>query len=365
MAKRDYYEVLGLSRDADQSAVKDAFRKLALKFHPDRNKAADAEERFKEIAEAYRVLSDPQKRTEYDERGFDGVGAVHPEDIFGGIDFEDLFGGLGFDFGGGWTDRFSRRRPAGPPRGSSIEVDLHVALERVLNGGVEEVRVRRPVTCQRCQGGGAKAGTSPRPCDACTGSGRQVKTKRKGGVTVQHIQVCAACGGAGSIIDQPCEACQGSGRVDAEEVLSVSVPVGVEEGMVLRIPGHGMPSSEPGGIPGDLFVAVSTTSDPRFVRDGPDLWRTEELCVADAVLGTRREVPTLDGPAEVSIPPGTQPESILRLRGKGLPHFGGAKRGDLYLRLRVVVPESLSAPERKLYETLRELEQKAGSRRSR
>jgi molecular chaperone DnaJ len=358
--RRDYYEVLGVPRDADASAIKDAFRQLALKYHPDRNREPGAEERFKEIAEAYAVLSDPRKRSDYDARGFAGVAGIPPEDLFAGVDFGDIFGDLGGLFGGGFFDRFvGRRRRAGPPHGADLEVELTVPLERVAGGGEETVRVRHPATCAACHGSGARAGTAPRACTACGGSGQQVSGGRRGGVMVQQISTCAACRGRGTIIEQPCPDCGGRGEVARDEALTVTIPAGVEEGTALRIPGRGMPAPGPGAAPGDLFVVVRSAADPRFVRDGADLWRAESLEVADAVLGTTRTVPTLSGDATVTVPAGTQPGSVLRLKGKGLPHFGGRGRGDLYLRVHLHVPERLTAEERKLYERLRAMKRNA------
>jgi len=347
--------VLGVPREADQKAIKDAFRSLALQYHPDRNKAPGAEERFKEIAEAYAVLSDPRKRAEYDTRGFAGVAGFTPEDLFGGIDFEDIFGGLNFDFGGtGLFGNFFRRH-AGPPRGANVEVDLTIPLERVASGGEETVRLARPAACPACKGSGAKTGTAPRRCETCGGSGRQVKSKHEGGVTMQQISTCPVCHGRGSIIDQLCPDCGGRGEIAREETLTVTIPAGVEEGMALRISGKGMPSAEPGGTTGDLYVVVRSAPDSRFERLGADLWRSATIPVADAVLGTELEVPTLDGTASVTVPPGTQPDALLRLKGKGLPEFGAKRHGDLYLRMRVHVPEKLSREERELYEKLRGL----------
>ncbi len=357
-ARRDYYEALGVSRDADQKTIKDAFRKLALQYHPDRNKEPGAEERFKEIAEAYAVLSDPKKRADYDAGGFAGVAGVSPEDLFGGINFEDIFGGLGFDFAGeGLFERFFRRRPAGPPRGANLEVELVIPLERVATGGEETVRLRHPAACAACNGSGAQAGTAPRRCAACGGSGRHVRSRREAGVVFQQITTCQTCGGRGSVIDTPCRECQGRGEVEREETLTVKVPIGVEEGMALRVPGHGLPSPR-GGRAGDLYVVIRSAPDPRFERSGADLWRSETIAVTDAVLGADREVPTLEGVATVKVPAGTQSGAVLRLRRKGLPAFGGGARGDLYLRLIVEVPQRLSAEERRLYEQLRELERK-------
>lgn len=352
--RRDYYEVLGVAREADEKAIKDAFRKLALKYHPDRNKAPDAEARFKEIAEAYAVLSDPRKRADYDLRGHAGVAGFSPEDLFGGIDFEEIFGGHDFGFGTGIFDRFFRHR-RGPARGANLEVGLQIPLERVVTGGEETVRFARIRACQACRGSGAAAGTTPRKCADCDGTGRRIERRDEHGVHIQQISTCATCLGRGEFIDKPCADCRGTGSVERPETITVKVPVGVEEGMALRVAGHGEPCPEPGGSPGDLFVVIRTRPDSRFERRGADLWRSEAVEVPDAVLGTKLEVPTLDEPVTVTIPAGTQPESLLRLRNKGLPHFGGASRGDLYLNIRVKVPERLSREEREHYRRLREL----------
>jgi molecular chaperone DnaJ len=365
--------VLGVPREATDKQIRDAFRSLALKYHPDRNKAPEAQEKFKEIAAAYAVLSDPDKRRDYDRHGFAGVAGFSEEDLFRNVDFGDLFGGLNFDFpgmdmglGGGLFERFFGRHRAGPRRGENIEVQLRVPLERIACGGEEKLHYARPVTCDACHGSGARAGTQPRPCATCGGSGRLTRESRqrrgKDEVRVQNITVCPDCGGAGTVIDQPCPNCGGRGRVEREETLTVNVPVGVEEGMALRIPGHGLPSEVPGGAPGDLFVIVHSAADPRFERAGADLWRSETLSIPEAVLGTTRRVPTLEAEVEVTIPPGTQPESVLRLAGQGLPEFGGRGRGDLYLRLRLSVPQQLTANERTLYEQLRALERSGAAR---
>jgi molecular chaperone DnaJ len=352
--QRDYYEVLGLKKDADAKAIKDAFRKLALQFHPDRNKTPEAEARFKEIAEAYAVLSDPKKRAEYDARGFAGVEGFSAEDLFGGINFGDIFGDFGFDFGGGLFDRLFRHQRRGPQRGADIEVRLVVPLERVDRGGEETIRFHRPVTCAKCDGTGAQSGTAPKTCAACGGSGTKIISRQeKQGVHFQQMTTCPVCRGAGTVIEKPCATCHGSGQTEKDESLKVRIPAGIDEGMALRVAGHGFPSNS-GGPPGDLYVLVHSAPDARFERIGSDLWRIEEIDVADAVLGTQRTVPTLHGNVEVTIPPGTQPDEVLRLRGKGLPQFGDG-RGDLNLRIRVRIPAELGPKERSLYEQLRAL----------
>lgn len=359
---RDYYEVLGIAKDADQKAIKDAFRTLAMKYHPDRNKEAGAEERFKEIAEAYAILSDPKKRAEYDARGFAGVQGFSQEDLFGGINFDDIFGGLNFDFGGfgggsPFAGFFHRRRPTGPARGENIEVELDIPLERVANGGEEQVRLGRPAPCHACHGTGCEGGAQPKTCDTCHGSGRITRSSQqeKQHVLIQQISTCPACHGRGHLIEHPCKVCGGSGNEAQEETLTVKIPPGAEEGMALRIPGKGMPAPAAGGAAGDLFVVVRSKPDPRFERAGADLLRQETLALTDAVLGCKLNVPTLDGSASVTIPPGIQPGALLRVKGKGLPEFGSSRHGELYLRIEVKIPEHLSGEERELYERLRVL----------
>ena len=347
--------MLGVARNADQKAIKDAFRSLAMKYHPDRNKEAGAEEHFKEIAEAYAILSDPKKRAEYDARGFEAVEGFSQEDLFSGINFEDIFGGLNFDFGGGSPfEGFFHRRRRGPAHGANIEVELTIPLERVASGGEEKVRLSRPSACPACRGTGAEGG-DPKVCHTCGGSGRITRSSRKEKehLVIQQISVCPTCHGRGSIIEHPCRKCQGSGEVEQEEDLTVKIPKGVEEGMALRLPGKGMPSPETGGAPGDLFVVVHSRSDPRFERNGADLLRQETIPLTDAVLGATLQVPTLDGSVNVAIPPGTQPGALLRLKEKGLPEFGNGRHGEMYLRIEVRVPEKLSREEHELYERLR------------
>jgi len=351
--------VLGVAKDADQKAIKDAFRSLALKYHPDRNKEPGAEERFKGIAEAYAVLSDPKKRAEYDARGFAGVSGFSQQDLFGGINFEDIFGGLNFDFGGGSPfEGFFHHRRSGPARGANIEVDLLIPLERVAHGGEEKVRLSRPAPCAACRGTGAEGGAAPRACETCGGSGRLTRSRqeKKQHVLIQQITICPTCHGRGSVIEHPCPECRGSGEVEKDEALTVEIPQGVEEGMALRIPGKGMPSPETGGTSGDLFVVVRTRRDPRFERAGSDLWRQETVSLTDAVLGATLQVPTLNGSVSLSMPPGTQPGAVLRLKGKGLPEFGSERRGELYVRIEVQLPQQLSREERQLYERLRAIQ---------
>jgi molecular chaperone DnaJ len=348
--RRDYYEVLGVARDATGAAIRDAFRTLALKYHPDRNKEPGAEERFKEIAEAYAVLSDPRKRAEYDAGGFPGVS---PEDLFAGVDFESIFRDAGFGLGEDLFERFFGRRGGGPRRGADVRVDAAVPLERIARGGEETVRYGRMADCGECKGSGASAGTQPRACDACGGSGQKVSERHERGVHVREVSTCARCGGRGRVVDHPCASCGGSGRMLREESLVVKVPAGAEDGLTLRIPGKGEAPEEAGGVPGDLHIVVHAAPDSRFERDGADLWRVQELDATDAVLGAEIMVPTLNGAIAVKVPAGSQPGARLRLRGKGLPRFGARGHGDLYVQLAIRLPERLSSEERGLWERLR------------
>jgi molecular chaperone DnaJ len=358
--RRDYYEVLGVPRDADEKAIKSAFRALAMSYHPDRNPEPEAEKRFKEIAEAYAVLSDPRKRADYDAHGFAGVSGISPDDLYHGIDLADLFGGLGFDFGvGGLGGLFGGARPRGPVPGAHLRVAIEVDLETVASGGEERVRVGAPHACSVCKGKGAKPGTEPRICDACHGSGQKVTSRDEGGVHMQQITTCPGCSGRGRFIDDPCAECHGRGEVPGDETLHVRIPRGVEDGAVLRIPGKGMPSADPAGPPGDLHVIVRTKPDSRFMRRGSDLFRQESIELPDAVLGTEVDVPTLDGRVHVRVPPGSRGGTLLRVPGKGLPHFRDEGVGDLYLQLHLHVPRQVDAEERRLWEQLRRLREQS------
>lgn len=355
--KQDYYEVLGVAKDADEKSIRDAFRKLALKYHPDRNKEPGAEEKFKEIAEAYAILSDPKKRKEYDNRGFAGVSGFSREDLFSGINFDDIFGTtMGFDlggFGGGLFDGIFGKRHHRADHGADIRVELVVPLQKILTGGEEKVMISHPRTCSHCQGQGSSPGSTPRICESCHGSGHLVNVRKEGNVSIQESRTCTLCRGKGKFIDNPCPECHGSGSVDNPETLSVKIPVGAEEGMMLRIPEHGLPSKDKTRKPGDLLISVRTHYDPYFTRADADLWHTHTIGAIDAILGTDIHVNTLEGPLKVHIPQGTQPHSVLRVAGQGLPFFGDTKRGDLFLRINIHIPQEISKQERLLYEQLK------------
>lgn len=356
MADRDdYYQLLDVARDATAAQIKKSFRELARKYHPDRNKEPDAEQRFKAIAEAYAVLSDPKKRAEYDAGALHGAQGFSAEDIFHGADLGDLFGGVGFGAGDNWFDRmFGRQRQQSPTSGEDVVARLTIPLERILSGGEETITLSHPETCKTCLGTGAKAGTSPTPCAACHGSGQQSTTSRRGPLQVRTVTTCQTCKGQGRVIDEPCPVCGGRGSVDRNRHLKVRIPAGVPEGSVLRLAGQGMPGP-PGKPCGDLHLTVHSARHPLFERDGSDLWGHLPLDVADAALGTIVELPTLDGTASVRVPAGTQSDSVLRLAGKGLPRADTSARGDLFVRIQLRVPEQLSVEERRLFGQLREL----------
>jgi molecular chaperone DnaJ len=364
MKDRDYYEVLGIPRDADQKAIKDAYHRLAMQWHPDRNKSPEAESRFKEIAKAYAILSKPDKRAQYDAHGFEGVAHFSDEDLFRNVDLGSLFGDLGFGFGPGGSSIFDRffgeGLHGGPPRGRDLRINLELSLKRIAAGGPEDIVYQRPATCAACNGYGTATGKPPANCSACNGTGHQIKTRsdstRQGQtISFQQILNCPECHGRGTVSEARCRQCGGDGQATREEKLRLQIPPGIEDGMTLRVPAHGLPGGA-GAEPGDLHVVIFAAPDPRFQRRGADLWRSETVQIADAVLGAKLLVPTLDGNLEVKLPAGTQPNEILRLRGKGLPRFGQKGNGDINLRIQIHIPEKLSWEERRLFKQLRELQ---------
>lgn len=356
--RRDYYEVLEVERTASHQEIKKSYRRLAMQYHPDHNKSPDAEEKFKELSEAYSILSDSDKRARYDRGGFAALDGMSAEDIFSNMGFGDIFGrGTGsiFDdiFG------FGRGR-RGPARGQNVEVELVVPLKRILTGGEETVRYTRTVACSECGGSRARPGTEPKVCAECGGSGQKVFTSQQLGMTVQQVAVCPTCRGFGSIIEDPCPHCRGTGSEEQASEIKIRVPEGIEEGTALRVTGQGGFSPEPGGAPGDLIVVVHTEEDPRFERRGDHLHRIEKIQIADAVLGITLTVPTLVGEAEVKVPAGTQPGTVMRLANEGLPNFRSGRRGDIYLRIQVEIPKKISDEEKEIFGRLKELgEEKA------
>jgi molecular chaperone DnaJ len=349
--KRDYYEVLGVPRAADEAELKKAYRKLALQYHPDRNPGdARAEERFKEISEAYAVLSEPEKRRTYDRFGHGGLGGGGAPDFGDMGGFTDLFNDL---FG----DMFGSSRSRGPrgrgQRGADLRYNLEVDLKDVIEGTEATIRIPKMRACESCSGSGARAGTRPETCDHCHGNGQMVF--QQGFFRV--ARPCDACGGTGEVIRDRCKSCRGAGRVEGQQTIQVKVPPGVEDGSRLRLTGEGE-AGVAGGRPGDLYVVVLIRSHPLFERDGTSLHCEVPISFVQAALGGEIEVPTLEGRVKMAIPEGTQSGKLMRLRGKGLPPLRPRSdpaqlariRGDLYVRIFVEVPVKLSQKQRQLLE---------------
>ena len=353
-AQRDYYEVLGVPRDADQKKIKGAFRRLARKYHPDRSTEPDTETRFREITEAYGVLSDPAKRAAYDRRGFAGVTGMTPEDVWSGSAVAAWFGVGGPAFPAAFVELlFAHAARPAPPRGAVLDARLPTPFSRVLTGGRKTATITRPGPCPECSGSGARAGTTPRSCPTCAGSGQQTTASRRGNVVIRQVSTCPDCAGLGAIIDQPCPACQGTGQTAQQDRVTVHIPAGIPDGTTLRIPGHGMPAPAPGSEPGDAYVTIRAEADPRLARRGSDLWCELDLPVPDAVLGTTATVPGLEGDVAVTVPPGTQPGTMVPIAGQGLPHYRAPGRGSLNVVIAVSLPQTLSLRQRRLYEQLR------------
>jgi molecular chaperone DnaJ len=347
--KRDYYEVLGIDRQASEQAIKSAYRKLAMQYHPDRNpdNKEEAEERFKEITEAYSVLADSQKRAAYDQFGHSGVGSMggwspdFSSTVFS--DFEDLFGDF-FGFGGFGRGPRQRRRAA---RGSDLRYDLEISLEEAARGLETKIKIPRSETCRECHGSGAKQGSEPVACPGCGGRG-QIR-HQQGFFAVSRT--CPHCQGMGQVIREACPACVGKGRIQEEKVLGLKIPAGVEEGTRLRVSGEGE-AGEMGGTHGDLYVVLRIREHPYFDRQGNDLYYTIPISIAQATLGAEIKVPTLKGQERLRIPEGTQNGTVFRLRGHGMPSVDGRRQGDLYVSVYVVTPTRLSREQRRVFEIL-------------
>lgn len=361
---RDYYEVLGVARDADGDVIKRAYRKLALQYHPDRNSGEpDSEAKFKEATEAYEILRDAQKRSAYDRFGHAGVrsGAGHAPGGFG-FDFSDAleifmrdFGGFGDIFGGAAGAR--ARGGARVRRGPDMRARVPLTLEEVATGTRKTIRVRVHDTCETCAGTGAEPGTTPVRCETCAGVGEVRRVQRSFLGQMMTVQPCPTCHGEGEQITSPCRECNGEGVRAVEKTIDVNVPPGVSTGdyVTLRAQGHAAPR---GGARGDILAILEVEEDPRFVRDGADLIHELPITFSQAALGVEIEVPTVgDGAARLKVAPGTQSGRLLRLRGRGLPHLQGGGRGDLIVRIAVWTPTQLSAEQEKLMRRLAEVEQ--------
>ena len=368
MAKRDYYDILGVPKGAGADEIKKAYRKKALEHHPDRNpdnKAA--EEKFKEAAEAYEVLGDETKRKRYDQYGHAGVGNAAGGGYGGGhghMDmndiferFGDIFGGGGGDnpfesfFGGGGRGRGGRR----VNRGSNLRIKVKLTLEEIATGVEKKIKVNKYISCDKCSGSGAKQGSGFSTCATCKGSGQVTRTQQTILGYMQTAATCPACGGEGQTIASKCNYCNGDGIRRGEEVITINIPAGVSEGMQLSMSGKGNAGPR-SGVPGDLIIAIEEAEHEHFKREGNNIYYEHYINFADAAIGTSVEVPTLDGKAKVKIDAGTQPGKILRLKGKGISDVNGYGKGDLLVSINIWTPQNLSSEEKKTLEKLRESE---------
>jgi molecular chaperone DnaJ len=358
--KRDYYEVLGLERGSSKKDIKKAYRKLAMQYHPDVSEDPQAADKFKEISEAYAVLSDEEKRNTYDQYGHAGMGGFSQEDIFNNINFEDIFRGFGFGgrsgqgsgigfenifdlfgFGGGQRN--------GPQQGDDVLYEMKITLEDAASGLEQNIEVPHKKTCPRCNGSRAEPGTDSRTCDVCGGSGqvRQVQNTPLGQFAT--VRSCSNCRGEGRIIDQPCQECHGKGIVRQKSTIHVKIPSGVEDGSRLRVPGEGDVGKR-GGPPGDLYVLIRVKPHKLFRREGANLHYDQSISFVQATLGDKVEVPTLDGAVDLKIPAGTQSETSFRIKGHGMPHLRWNGKGNLYVKVKVVTPKKLSSKQKELLE---------------
>ncbi|EGT2198053.1 TPA: molecular chaperone DnaJ [Clostridioides difficile] len=355
--KRDYYEVLGISKGAEAQEIKKAYRKLAMKYHPDRNPGdKEAEEKFKEINEAYEVLSDDTKRKTYDQFGHDGLngqggfggqGFGGFEDMFGDI-FGDMFGG---SFGGGRT----RRR--GPQRGADIRQSVTISFEEAAFGKKMSIKVNRSEECEECNGTGAKPGTSKKTCSTCNGTGQVRTVQRTPFGNIASSRPCSACNGTGEVIESPCSKCHGTGNTRKVKTIEVDIPAGIDDGQMIKLSGQGE-VGEKGAPRGDLYIVVNVKSHPLFTRDGNDIYFEMPITFVQATLGDEIEVPTLDGKVKYSVPEGTQTGTVFRLKEKGIPRIRGNSRGDQYVKVVVEIPKKLNDKQKEL---LREFAKECGS----
>ena len=359
--KRDYYEVLGVSKGASQEEIKKAYRKVAMQHHPDRNPGDKvAEEKFKEAAEAYEVLNDPDKKSQYDRfghnafgpgRGAGGFGNMNTEDIFS--HFSDIFGDDAFGgFFGGGGRRSSNSRGRGT-QGSTLRVKLKMNYEEIAKGATKTIRVKKHVKCTTCDGSGAKDKSSIQTCGTCGGSGQVRRVQNTFLGQMQTVSTCSTCNGEGHTITSKCTSCKGDGRIYGEETVTVDIPAGVQEGMQLSLSGKGN-AGERGGFPGDLIVLIEEEAHPLLHRDGLNVAYDLHIPFPDAVFGTQVEVPTIDGRAKIKIPAGTQSGKIFRLKGKGFPHVNSYEKGDQLIQVNVWTPQQVSAEEKAMLEKMQE-----------
>ncbi len=362
MAKRDFYEILGVTKSATKEEIKKAYRQQALKFHPDKNPGnAEAEDKFKEAAEAYEVLSDDTKRQRYDQFGHAGLGgAASGGGGYGGFsNIEDIFSAFGDIFGGhfGGFGGFSGQSRGGRRvnKGSNLRIKVRLSLQDIAKGVEKNIKVKKYVACEVCAGSGAAKGSSFTTCSTCRGSGQVTRVTNSFFGQMQTASVCPTCQGEGKIIEHKCTACFGEGIVKGEETVKLNIPAGVAEGMQLSVSGKGN-AARRGGINGDLIIQVEEEPHPLLTREENDLIYDLSLSIPDAIIGAHVEIPTIDGKVKVKIEPGTQPGKILRLRGKGIPSVNGYGVGDLLVNITVFIPKNISKDEKKIIEKWTESE---------
>lgn len=359
----DYYQILGVERTASEDEIKRAYKKMAIKYHPDRNPGdKEAEEKFKQAAEAYDVLRDPEKRSRYDQFGKAGVngGAGGFGGFNGqGMNMDDIFSMFGDIFGGrhGFGGFNSAENQTRQYRGSDLRLKVKVNLNDVMNGVTKKFKVRKDIICDECKGSGCEKGTSPETCSTCNGRGYVIRTQRSIFGMMQTQQPCPTCNGEGTIIKHKCHKCHGEGVVSGEEIIEAKIPAGVADGMMVNVTGKGN-AAKHNGIPGDIQILIEEEPSKIFIRDENDLIYNLLLTVPQAVLGDDIEIPTVDGKVKIKIAPGTQPGKVLRLRGKGIPAIQGYGygKGDLVINISVYIPEKINDKERKLFEEIRNSE---------
>ncbi len=349
---RDYYEILGVSREADKEEIKRAYRRLARKYHPDVNKEPGAEDRFKEINRAYEVLSEPETRERYNRYGEAGVSGqgVGFGDMGDMGNFADIFETFFGNFAGGMGGQTRRR--SGPVRGDDLRLDLKLEFRDAVFGGEKEIRIGHQETCEVCNGTGAKPGTRPSTCSTCSGSGQVRRATRTPFGSFTQVSVCPSCNGNGQVIEEKCESCGGKGQKQVTKKLKISIPAGVDNGTRLRVAAEG-DAGQRGGPPGDLYVYLFVNEDAEFQRDGINIRSEIKISYLQAILGCRLEVPTVDGPVELTIPPGTQPNTVLTLENRGVPMLGNpVRRGNHLITVGIDIPNRITAEERELLEKL-------------
>lgn len=361
MSKRDYYEILEISKNASADEIKKAYRKMAIKYHPDKNPGdKESEEKFKEAAEAYEILSNAEKKQRYDQYGHAGVGGnagFGGGGGFGGMNMEDIFSQFGDVFGGHFGGGFGGGGRGGRRvnRGSNLRVKVKLDLEEIAHGVEKKIKVNKFVACKPCNGSGAQNGSAKNTCSTCRGTGQITRMTQTILGAMQTSSTCPACGGEGQTITDKCKSCHGEGIVREEEVITINIPAGVAEGMQLSVAGRGNMGAR-GGVPGDLIVVIEETEHELLKRDGMHLFYDHYISIADAALGVQIEVPTIDGKAKVKIDPGTQSGKVLRLKGKGLPDVNSYSRGDILVNINVWTPQNLTKEEKKILEDLRHAE---------